>query len=381
MARVAVVHNTLDFQGGADAVCLTTCEALLADHDVTLFTLSETDPVELADRFDADVDGLAVRMPPGAATGSATLGRAAPWIGPQLAFRSVLVHRFFRRHAAAFDLAVSTANEFSLPLPSVQYVHYPQFHRRRREDAEAGRLNTLWSALAGPTRAELDDETLLANSAWTASVVERIYGTRPDVVHPPVDPIEGERAWTDREDGIVLVGRIAPDKRVREAVAVVDRLRERDHDVHLHVVGAAPRAYRRYVERVASAADRRPYVSLHRDVERDRLERLLTTHKYGLNLKPDEHFGMSVAEYVAAGMVAFAPASAGQREVLDGRPDRLFESVDGAIDLIEAAIEDDHRPALPADRFGSERFRASVRDHVARRLETGGDTSPGRVSR
>jgi hypothetical protein len=33
-------------------------------------------------------------------------------------------------------------------------------------------------------------------------------------------------------------------------------------------------------------------------VQRERLERLLTRHKYGLNLKLDAHFGMSVAEYV-----------------------------------------------------------------------------------
>jgi glycosyltransferase involved in cell wall biosynthesis len=369
MARVAVLHNTLDFQGGADAVCLTACEALLADHDVTLFTLSETDPAQLADRFDTDVEGLSVQMPPGAATASATLGRAAPWIGAQLAFRSVLIHRYFRRRAGAFDLAVSTANEFSLPLPSVQYVHYPQFHRRRLEDGEFGRLNPLWSTLAGPSRGDLDDVTLLANSAWTASVVERIYDTEPDVIHPPVDPIDGKRPWAEREDGLVLVGRIAPDKQVHEAIAVVDGLRDRGHDVHLHIAGATPRAYQRYMERIARAADRRPYVSLHSNVEREQLEHLLTTNKYGLNLKPDEHFGMSVGEYIAAGMIAFAPASGGQQEVLQGRSDRLFDSVDEAVGLIDAAIEGDDRPSLPVDRFTRDQFQTSIRDSVGRAIE------------
>jgi hypothetical protein len=65
-------------------------------------------------------------------------------------------------------------------------------------------------------------------------------------------------------------------------------------------------------------------------------------------------------------MVAFAPDSGGQREILDERTDRLFESVDEAVDLLSAAIEADDRPTLPRDRFASRRFRESVRRIVNR---------------
>lgn len=366
MARIAVFHNTLDFQGGADAVCLATCEALLDDHDVTLFTLSETDPTTLAERFGADVDGLVVRTIPGGDAIASVLGAAAPWTGPQLALRSVVVHRAFERRAAPFDLTVSTANEISAPGPSVQYVHHPQFRLGRI--GGGGRLNPLWSALAAPDGADLADATLLANSAWTADVVDRVYGRRPDVVHPPVDAIDGGRDWADRERGIVVVGRLAPDKRIHEAFAVLDRLRERGRDVHLHVVGSAPRAYRQYVDRLTRMAARRQHASLERDVSRDRLLALLRSHRYGLNLKPDEHFGMSVAEYVAAGMVAFAPDGGGQREILDGRADRLFDGIEGAVDRIDAAMVNGDRPSLRRDRFGRDRFGAAIADHVARRL-------------
>jgi len=367
MARVAVLHNTLDFQGGADAVCLVTCEALLADHEVELFTLGETDPSNLADRFDTNVSGLVVRTPPANAPIARTLARLAPMAGPQLAFRSVLVGRYFRRHADRFDLAVSTANEITLSIPSVQYVHYPQFHHRELDRTDGGRLNPLWSRLAGPDQEAAHGATLLANSAWTADVVERLYGTRPDVLHPPVDPIDGLE-WGQRERGIVVVGRIAPDKRVLDAVDVVDRLRDRGHDVHLHIVGSAPRSYQPYVDRVVSAVGHRAYVSLERDVSRDRLETLLRTHRYGLNLKRDEHFGMSVAEYVAAGMIAFAPDSGGQRDILQKRTDRLFDSLSGAVDRIESSLEADERPTLPRDRFSRERFQSAIKRRVNRVL-------------
>ncbi|MFC7046743.1 glycosyltransferase [Halobacteriaceae archaeon GCM10025711] len=368
MGEVAVLHNTLDLRGGADAVCLHVCAALDADHDVTLYTISETDPGDLASRFDLAVD-VSVRSPPGSTVAARTLAALAPYAGPQLAARSALLAGFFRREAPAYDLAVSTANEFDLPIPSVQYVHFPQFYRSAHED-DPGRLNDLWSRLAGPTDRRLPaDATLLANSEWTASVTESIYGRRPTVLHPPVDPVPDPHPWADREDGVVVLGRLAPDKRVLAAIEVVDRVRDRGHDVHLHVVGTAAAAYRTYVARVERAAARRPYVYLERDVSRDRVEDLLRRHRYGLNAKPREHFGMALAEFVAAGMVAFAPDGGGQRDVLDGRADRLFTSVEEAADLVAAAIEGDARPSLPPDRFGRDRFHDAVRAHVDRTIE------------
>lgn len=359
MARVAVLHNTLDLRGGADAVCLHVCAALQDAHDVTLYTLSRASLSELNALFETDAD-VRVRTPPGTAALNRALDAAADRAGPQLALRSVLLNRYVRRHADA-DVAVSTANEFAPPPPSIQYVHYPQFNLDRI--GEGGRLNGLYSRLAG-VRSLPDDATVVANSSWTADVVERIYGRRPDVLHPPVDPIPDPLPWAEREAGFVTVGRLAPDKRVLDAVRIVAGVRSRGHDVHLHVVGSASPTYRAYVRRVERAATTREWVHLERAVPRPRLESLLRRHRYGISAKPDEHFGMAVAEYVAAGMVAFAPNSGGQVDVLDGRGDRLFGTVADGVDTVAAALRGGARPSLDPDRFGRDRFRDAVRGLV-----------------
>lgn len=367
MARVAVLHNTLDLRGGADAVCLHVCQALQDDHDVTLFTTSETRLAELNRLFDTSVD-VPIDQPP--LSGPLARGFAAltPHLGPQLPLRSALLLGYFRRRAAAFDVAVSTANEIALPLPSVQYVHFPQFFQRHCPAADAGRMNPVWSRLAGPRDRRLPaDATVVANSSWTAGVVETIYDRQPDVLHPPVDPIPDPLPWDQREQGVVLLGRIAPDKRALAAIDVVDRVRERGHDCLLRIVGSAAPAYRRYVEQVEAAAATREYVTLERNVSRERLERVLTTHRYGLNMKLEEHFGMALAECVAAGMLPFAPDGGGQRDVV-GDPDRLFDSPADAAAAIARAIEGDDRPSQPRDRFASDRFHAEVRRRVTGRL-------------
>ena len=78
---------------------------------------------------------------------------------------------------------------------------------------------------------------------------------------------------------------------------------------------------------------------------------------------------MAVAEYVAAGMVAFAPDSGGQREILDGRSDRLFTAAADAVATISAALDGDDRPTLLRDRYASERFHAAIREEVAAALD------------
>ena len=368
MGRLAVFHNTLDFRGGADAVCVHACAALARDHEVTLFTASTADPETVADQFDVGFDARVVQ-PPGGRALAAGFGALGPHVGPQLAARTALLRSFLLRRVGGYDAVVSTANELSLPLPSVQYVHFPQFHLRRTEAAEAGRLNPLWSRLVAPDRAELDSSVrLVSNSAWTAGVVEEVYGVRPAVCHPPVDVVEG-RPWADRADGILVLGRIAPDKRTLDAFEVVDGLRARGYDLSCHVVGSAPTAYREYVRAVRRAAAARPYVTVETDVSRERIEGLLGRYRYGLNAKPREHFGMAVAEYVAAGMLPFAPADGGQAGVLAGDERLLFDGTEEAVDRIAAALEENLRPFLPRDRFGRDRFAAEMRGHVSEILK------------
>jgi hypothetical protein len=178
MARVAVFHNTLDFRGGADAVCLHTCAALARDHEVTLFTASTADPAAVADRFDLEFDARVVQ-PPGAGVLARGLSALGPYVGPQLAARTVFLRSFVLRRVEAYDAAVSTANELSLPLPSVQYVHFPQFHRDRTDVAEAGRLDGLWSRLAAPGRGELDDRVGVVRGRLRGDIRQAAGGLSP----------------------------------------------------------------------------------------------------------------------------------------------------------------------------------------------------------
>jgi glycosyltransferase involved in cell wall biosynthesis len=375
MGEIAVVHMDLWSKGGGESVCMHTLEALQADHDVTLVTLTDPDFDELNAYFGTDVCDVTVRR----------AGWLAPWLHRRYGveyyvLQNALLGRYARRHADEFDLLVSTINELGLETDSVQYVHFPfdwsvrldnrdeVFHPSLDGDSLYERAYT---AVAGVDSADVRASTLLANSAWTADVVEEAYGTRPAVVYPPVNADEFEpRPWRDREQGFVTVGRVERSKRVAELVRVVDGVRDRGHDVHLHVIG--PTADDEYRAELDDLAADRPHVTLEGELPREELVDLVCTHRYGIHGKRFEHFGMAVAELAAGGAVPFVPASGGQCAVVRGREEQCYESVEDAVEKIDRVLDD---PALQRDlrmgpgeiqrRFGRDRFKAEMRSAVA----------------
>ena len=375
MAEVAVVHPDLGIRGGAEDVCVHVLEALQDDHDLTLITLAEPDFDALEGYFGTSVDPPNVRV----------AGRLAPALrrraGNRLSrLQAAILGRYVARHADEFDLVVSTKNEFAVGGPAVCYVHSPQFAEADPGIDKSGSLarvyNRFCDALSGVDGTALESAAILANSDWTGEAIERAYGVDAETVYPPVDAARfPRRPWEEREPGVLTLGRIGPSKRVLRNVEVVDRLRARGHDLHLHVVG--PVTDGEYAERVEREAGERTFVTIEGAVSQERLVELVASHRYGLHGRPYEHFGIAVAEMVAGGALPFAPDSGGQREVLGNDPRLLYATVDDAVEKMDRVISDpeleravrsdllEARPGLDPERF-KDRLRLVVDRQLSR---------------
>ncbi len=380
MAEIGVVHMDLLSKGGGEAVSMNVLEALQDDHNVTLLTLTDPNLDELNAYFNTEVDSVTVQQ----------AGRLAPAINDRYGLKyyvlqNALLGRYARRHADEFDLLVSTINELGLGPNAVQYVHFPFdwsvnleirdqiFHPTVEKDSLYERVAT---RLGGVDVEELTQNVLLANSEWTADAVEDAYGTRPRVLHPPIDTSEFDpEPWDEREDGIVTIGRVERSKRIRELIEITDGVRERGHDTHLHVIGpTVDEAYRREVE---AMADDRDYVLLEGEIPRSRLVDLACSHRYGIHGKQYEHFGMAVAELVAAGAVTFVPETGGQHAVVRDRPELLYDSVETAIDRIATVMDSPDlqqrlrmSPTEIRRRFGRRRFKQQFVSIIDELLES-----------
>lgn len=388
MARIAVLHTDLSAKGGAEAVCMATLEALQDDHDVTLFTYAEPDLTALDAFFGTDVADVEVVVPvriAPAVNAAAAILNATAGFGLEL-FRRALLARRFSDTAPDFDVVVSTDNEIAVDRPAVQYIHSPKADRGAVPGIIGGevRLGPLYDWLCERVgrfdRERVADDIVLANSSWTADVVREVYdgAVEPEVVYPPVHTDRfSPRPWDEREPGFLTIGRISRVKNIDRNIEIVRRVRGRGHDVHLHVIG--PVGHPRYARRVEQTANRHDFVQFDGELDRESLDEMIETHRFGLHGRDHEHFGMAIAEMAAGGVLPFVPDGGGQVEIVEGEPGLCYAATDEAVDKIDRVLSDPAhaerlRAGLPpaAETFGAVRFHRAVRDVVSRSLDRTG---------
>jgi glycosyltransferase involved in cell wall biosynthesis len=371
--RILFAQPSLQPPGGGNAVAAWMAQALEAEHEVTLLTWSALD-LGAVDRFNgtrlAAGRFRTLRVP------GAWRWPVEPVPVPAHLLRTALLLRAARRHAAAHDLVVSANNESDFGRPGVQYVHYPwnvftpavQHLRWYHPRALVRLYAALCRAVSRFSPEGMRTNVTLVNSDWTGRVVQRRYGVPTRTVHPPVATGFAAVPWEAREPGFVCIGRIAPEKALDRVLDVVAAVRREVPAVRLHLVGTPEhRAYYGHIARRARAED----VTLHHDLSRADLVALMTRQRYGLHGMPEEHFGMAVAEMVAAGCIVWAPDSGGPVEIL-GDARLTYGSLEEAVAKIlrvlrspaeQAALRAHLAARVP--RFSPERFVREIRAVVA----------------
>lgn len=378
--------------------------ALAESHEVTLFTTVSPGIEALKKYYDVDIGDVDVVVP-----------EPLEWV-PESVRREragVLFYAVLARivladaHDYDLDVLVSSFNEVgTADVPVVQYVHCPLYRRSRhpvplRPSGFVKRLYTdVCRRVAGVTEAAIGEATVLTNSDWTAKVMNSVHDVNARSVYPPVDVAvfsKDERETTtevtqnietirdsvnDPRYGFISIGRQTPDKNLIRNVEIVSGVRECGHDVGLTIVG--PPSDGEYAADVRKRTAECPFVTVTGEVSRPELVATLDRHDYGLHGKDHEHFGIAVAEMVAAGVLPFVPDNGGQREVVGEQNTLTYRSVTDAVKSIDRVLSNKSlerrlRQNLPDPEhaFGRGRFRKTVRTIVERAAARGTGSTEG----
>ena len=366
---------------GAVAVAAWMIQALRESYDVRLLSWEPMD-VDLLNRFygtalhERDVRTHVVPRP------IRQVSKLDP--DPFSIQPMALLQRVARTIGDRFDVLICPNDEADLGRPGIQYIHYPYLARHwdRERAANGSRLARLrvrarpWRIVSGFDFERMRRNVTLVNSDWTGRVVRERFGIETRTVYPPVAMAEGPAA--PRANAFVCLGRMESRKNIPRMVSVVARLRDAGHDVGLTILAGRGRTpdESTVLREIRGLVARCPWVTLRLDVSRAELGSLLRSHRFGIHGKVDEHFGIAVAEMVAAGCIAFVPPGGGQREVVAGDPRLIYDSEEDAVRKIGAVLDSDRlagdlltalepmRAAFRPERFMQE-FRASVDELVA----------------
>jgi glycosyltransferase involved in cell wall biosynthesis len=196
------------------------------------------------------------------------------------------------------------------------------------------------------------------------------------VLYPPVHADFEPAPWGQRENGFVVMARMAPEKEVERTIAILDEVRRAGHDVHLHVLGREDS--RVYTEKIRGLCrERGGWACFEGLVVGERKKALLAGHRYGLSACRNEAFGIGVAEMAAAGCLAWVPRGGGQVEIVDNE-ELIYGTDEDAARKIVRVLEDGERQAAlgrhlsaRAGLFGSGRFAEEARRVVSGFLNGG----------
>lgn len=388
MANVTIFHPDLMRGGGGETVALYILEALVKDYSVTLYTTGDPDFETLRRQYGVNIceDDLTVK-PISSLSVSAieTLSDIANyWFNTSLhldALKSSFIQRWVRKSDLNYDLLISTANEFFVDGPSLQYIHFPTYSGNAGSEYETWaprtpyRLyRTVCRAIAGARNFD-SSTTLVTNSQWTRKIIQRSYDHPVKIIYPPVNVGEFDPNRDNQETGFVTVGTIHESKRQLELIKIVDELRNRGMETHLHIVGGV--GSQSYYERVHDAAVNRDYIHIEGHVNRERLIEIIEKHQYGLHGRKNEHFGIAVAEMVAGGIIPFVPNGGGQTEIVNGKSDLIYENADDAVQKIIRVMENKElQQDVESDlqttvaQYSTDRFKQSIRDIASETLES-----------
>jgi len=358
--RIIIVHPRMSVMGGGERVAIHSIkEALREGHEVYLAT-EEFDVPAFEDFFGVQDLFRNVRL------------RTYPPFRP-LFDRAVLYQRLLYQQqrlrkivstGRGYDLLLNTAEVANQPgtrLPSAQYCYFPEYFSHLESNA----FPKLWDLYYLPARAFYHSRVshinrLLAVSDFTRQIVKKNWGRESIVLYPPC-PIDLYSDLSPRkEDLVITVGRMAPEKRMELFLEVARRLQ----DIKFAIIGSVAPGKESYYKKLKAAAPNN--VSFLVSPLR-KAKDILGRAKIYFHSAFNEHFGITIVEAMAAGCVPIVHNSGGPREIVTENVGFKWDEVGEAVRLVSDLIESDEQrkdlskaAKVRAKQFGPDVFESGL---------------------
>jgi glycosyltransferase involved in cell wall biosynthesis len=333
--RIVLVHPRMSVMGGGERVAIHSIkEALKEGHEIYL----------ACERFDVDafedffgVQGLFknVRLlsyPP-----------FRPVIRRAVLYQRLIYHQLRLRSIVSkkqrFDLILNTAEVANQPatrLPAVQYCYFPEYFSHLESDT----LPRLWELYYQPARVFYHSrvsqiDLLLAVSDFTKEFVKKKWGRDATTLYPPC-PVDLYSDLRDRpkENLVITVGRIGPEKRMELFLEIARRMPE----VNFAIIGSVSPDKKSYSDMLRKTAPGNLSLVI---APLRKVNDILGKAKVYVHCALNEHFGITIVEAMAAGVVPVVHNSGGAREIVTDSVGYKWSTLDEASKQIASLIEND----------------------------------------
>lgn len=183
-------------------------------------------------------------------------------------------------------------------------------------------------------------ENVYPNSRFVEKLMTEFYGPfNSTVFYPPTLFATNDQGVRRDPLKVVCIGRIVREKRITDIIDIVRRARMLSgQDLKLHIAGRIDQSPA-YGETLRKIAAQESWVVLTGALYGKDKEDFLTSGTYAVHAERDEAFGISVAEYLVAGLVPIVPDEGGSCEVV-GNPDVTYRTNEEAAQILARLLAD-----------------------------------------
>ena len=384
--RAILVHHSFSALGGAELVAIATMEALREmgfKIDLVTITRPQAAAVKKVFNVDLEVEAIKSMLPP-----NANYKRS---LYSQLLLQLLTIPLALSIKA---DVIINTQADLPLPYlrrktPAISYVHFPympklqsmndypsRYQRSSLRKLYYASYNVISSLVGALSILTLKRSIVITNSEFSKKTIECIVPeSHPIIVRPPVDTTLFADALGSsyRENKVLVLGRIAPEKQLETAIEVCRLL---DADIKMSIIGSFEKSsraidYLKKMENMIKQYGLKDRVKILMNLDKDELKKQMMTAKVYLHTKYDEHFGISIVEAISAGLIPIVPAHGGPMEYI---PEQYhYHTPMKAAELIEKYmdVQQSDRTVISqiANKFSKENFKLEIKKIINRTLD------------
>lgn len=363
--KILLVHPRLSVKGGGERVAIhSILAATSAGHEVRLLT-EEFDETSFEDFFGCE--NLFDRVtrcyyPP-----------FRPVLGNKvLLYQRLAYHWLMIKRAVAtekFESVLSTQDIGYVPstrAPVIQYCYFPEYFAHLKTSSPS----PLWRLYYRPASSYYRTRvrrvrTLLSVSDYTGKFVKQKWNRESETVYPPcpIEEFSKMSSLRERENLVVTVGRIVPEKRFH----IFLELSRMVPNTRFVAIGSLSRESKTYYERLNRMAPRNlSFVLAPLRKVREILGRAMAY----VHCAEGEHFGITIVEAMAAGCVPIVHDSGGPREIVTPDVGFRWEEPALAAQQVRILAENDslRRNLSSAASFRAQLYRPEVFESNIKKL-------------
>jgi len=287
------------------------------------------------------------------------------------------------------DIVINT-NGNSLPfnIPSnilcILYIHFPAFlHTSPEYSNDKYNKSLFWNAYFKPykilthmltKRALKRSNIIFTNSQFTQNAIKKAYPAfNPLVIYPPVDlerfAISFRSNW--RENQVLVISRFSPEKQLEKAILIAKTL----NNIKFIIIGNLTKAnqpYFNYLKKMIKDYGLTYRIKLIPNAANEEMIKAMSTSMLYLHTMIGEHFGISIIEAMAAGLVPVVPSYGGCSEIVPR--EYQYTNLKEASDCISKNIEeyDNKKKQFVyniAKQFSIENFRQNMKYFIEQAYE------------